>query len=60
MKYFFTSIISIIIMGITLQAQDKPAYLLFNKKGKTTAYKKLLKASKKADIVLLGNCIIIQ
>jgi len=47
-------------MGITLQAQDKPAYLLFNKKGKTTAYKKLLKASKKADIVLLGNCIIIQ
>ena len=42
-------------MSITLQAQDKPAYLLFNKKGKTTAYKKLLKASKKADIVLFGE-----
>jgi len=42
-------------MSIILEAQDKPAYLLFNKKGKTTAYKKLLKASKKADIVLFGE-----
>ena len=42
-------------MNFQIQAQDKPAYLLFNKKGKTTAYKKLVKASKKADIVLFGE-----
>ena len=54
MKYFFISIL-LIAMNFQIQAQDKPAYVLFNKKGKTTAYKKLLKASKKADIVLFGE-----
>ena len=40
---------------MSISAQDKPAYLLFNKKGKKTKYKKLQKACSKADIVLFGE-----
>jgi len=38
-----------------IQAQDKPAYKLYNTKGKKTSYKKLLKEAKKADVVLFGE-----
>ena len=51
----FLSIVLFFTMNTNLSAQNKPAYLLFNKKGKTTAYKKLLKACRKADIVLFGE-----
>lgn len=34
---------------------DKPAYQLFNEKGKKTNYKKLLKATEGADIILFGE-----
>lgn len=34
---------------------DKPAYQLFNEKGKKTNYKKLLKATEDADIILFGE-----
>ena len=34
---------------------DKPAYELFNEKGKKTNYKKLLKATEDADIILFGE-----
>ena len=45
------------IIGITfsLQAQKKPAYKLFNQKGKKVSYKKMLKKVLKADIVLFGE-----
>jgi len=38
-----------------MQAQDKPAYKLYNTKGKKTSYKKLIKEAKKADVVLFGE-----
>ena len=34
---------------------DKPAYQLFNEKGKKVNYKKLLKATEDADIILFGE-----
>ena len=36
-------------------SQDKPAYQLFDKNGKRTSYKKLLKASVNTDILLFGE-----
>lgn len=38
-----------------LNAQDKKAYQLFDKKGKKTTYAKLLKATEKAQVVLFGE-----
>ncbi|MBN2616235.1 MAG: ChaN family lipoprotein [Bacteroidales bacterium] len=34
---------------------DKPAYRFFNKKGKPTSYKKVIKAAKEADVVFFGE-----
>jgi len=36
-------------------AQSKPAYQLFNEKGKRVKYKKLLKKAAKADVILFGE-----
>lgn len=36
-------------------SQDKPAYQLFDKNGKRTSYKKLLKSSVNTDILLFGE-----
>jgi uncharacterized iron-regulated protein len=36
-------------------SQDKKAYQIFDKNGKTSSYKKLLKASEKAEVVLFGE-----
>ena len=36
-------------------AQDKKAYVFFDKNGKRTSYKKLLRKSEKADVVLFGE-----
>lgn len=43
------------LFAFQMQAQDKPAYKLYNAKGKKTSYKKLLKEAKKVDIVLFGE-----
>ena len=52
-KYFF------LFLFLTLSffsfSQEKKAFVLFDKKGKITTYKRLLKASAKADIVLFGE-----
>ena len=45
--FLFATIISV--------AQDKKAYQIFDKKGKTSSYEKVLKASEKADVVLFGE-----
>ena len=46
-----------ILCAITLPlfAQDKPAYSLFNEKGKTVKYAKMLKAIEEADMVFFGE-----
>ena len=36
-------------------AQDKKAYVFFDKNGKRTSYKKLLRKSEKADVGLFGE-----
>ena len=36
-------------------AQDKPAYVLFNSKGKKLSYKKMIRVLKEKDIVLVGE-----
>lgn len=40
---------------LVLHAQDKPAYRIFDAKGKETTYAQVLKNSKKADVVFFGE-----
>lgn len=47
--------LAVFFINLFVVAQDKPAYVLFDKNGKKTTYKKLLKASEKADLVLFGE-----
>jgi uncharacterized iron-regulated protein len=43
------------LLAITLSAQQKPAYIIYNQKGKKVSYKKMLKSVAKKDIVLFGE-----
>ena len=43
------------MMGLSLQAKDKPAYVLYNSKGKKVGYDKMLKALLKQEVVLFGE-----
>ena len=54
MKPFFALLLSVILISGTY-AQDKPAYLLYNKDGKSVKYAKMMKAIAEADIVLFGE-----
>lgn len=54
MKVIF-SFFLIIAISLSVQAQKKPAYVLFNKKGSKVSYKKMLKKAAKADVVLFGE-----
>jgi len=49
------SFLLILLLTISIQAQKKPAYSLFNKKGKKVSYKKMLKKLAEADVVLFGE-----
>jgi uncharacterized iron-regulated protein len=48
----FIIVVSLMLLSMK---SDKPAYRLFDAKGKTTKYKKLLRAASNADIVLFGE-----
>lgn len=50
-------IIALLMLLIVFSAfkSDKPAYLLFNHKGKLVQYKKMLEAAQKADVVFFGE-----
>ncbi len=52
-QLFFLSIILLSIFN--MQAQDKPAYILYNNKGKKVKYKKMLQTLEQADIILFGE-----
>lgn len=56
MKKFTTFIL---ILAITQFAfvmnEDKPAYVIYNKKGKEVSYKKMMKALKKSDMTFFGE-----
>lgn len=44
-----------LVLSISLQAFDKPAYVLYNSKGKKVSYEKMLKNLQKQDVVLIGE-----
>lgn len=54
MKSIFTIGFTVLYALLPALAQ-KPAYLLYNEKGKKTTYQKMLKTALKADIVLFGE-----
>ncbi len=54
MKKCFTIVAFLFFQGM-LFAQQKPAYVLYNAKGKKVSYKKMIKQLAKKDIVLFGE-----
>jgi uncharacterized iron-regulated protein len=51
----FSLFLSVFLAAISLAAQDKPAYTIYNAKGKTSNYSKMLKAMQGAHVVLFGE-----
>ncbi|MBI1305581.1 MAG: iron-regulated protein [Bacteroidetes bacterium] len=47
--------ISILFSVLTGYSQDKPAYVIYNSKGRKVSYGQMLKSFKKADVVLFGE-----
>ncbi|UMB59844.1 ChaN family lipoprotein [Lutibacter sp. A80] len=45
----------VIIFSSVIYAQNKPAYKLYNAKGKKISYKKMIKKMSKTDVVLFGE-----
>lgn len=45
----------IVLFSVLLHAQDKPAYQLYDKKGKKVSYGKMLKAAAATEVVLFGE-----
>src|SRR6185436_10185400 len=54
MKKIFFLLLSGLFVG-TVFAQQKPAYVLYNAKGKKVPYKKMIKLLSEKDIVLFGE-----
>ena len=54
MKKLFLALL-LPLLSLALSAQQKPAYLIYNQKGKKVSYKKMLKTIAKKDIVLFGE-----
>ena len=55
MKRNFTLILTLLLSMNTFFAQDKPAYELFNNKGKKVKYKKMIKDLADSDMVFFGE-----
>ncbi len=45
----------LVCVSVSMSAQNKPAYKLYNAKGTKVSFKKMLKKMKKADIILFGE-----
>lgn len=54
MKYRYLSLV-IMLFGLMAMKMDKPAYVIFDLKGKTSDYSELLKKATDADIVFFGE-----
>jgi len=54
MRNVYLSVICILIT-VTVVAQQKPAYILYNAKGKKIGYEKMIKQLSEKDIVLFGE-----
>lgn len=48
-------IFSLLFISLTIAAQQKPAYVLYNSKGKKVSYRKMIKELAAKDIVLFGE-----
>ena len=55
MKISLTVIAFLLTLQYNLYSQNKIAYKIFNAKGKSVSYKKLVKSLSTADIVLFGE-----
>lgn len=54
MKHFF-ALTLLLALGVQATAQDKPAYLIYNAKGKRVTFKKMVHAAQKTEITLFGE-----
>lgn len=54
MKPLLSFVLSVLLIGNS-SAQDKPAYALYNAKGKAVSYRDMIKALASADVVLFGE-----
>ena len=48
-------ITALLFISISILAQQKPAYILYNAKGKKVSYKKMIKQLAQKDIILFGE-----
>jgi uncharacterized iron-regulated protein len=55
MKTQLISSLLLLLLPLTAFSQDKPAYQLFDDKGKSVSYKNLIRAANKADVVFFGE-----
>lgn len=55
MTHFQRLQVILLFYTVFMAAQDKPAYLLYNSKGKTAEYKDMVKDLSKADMVFFGE-----
>lgn len=55
MKFFQLVIVTLLTFTSVLQAQDHPAYQLYNQKGKIVKYDKMIKDLADADMVFFGE-----
>ena len=53
--YYMKILFLFLALSFSLLAIDKPAYVLYNAKGKKVAYEKMLKDLRGQDIVLIGE-----
>lgn len=49
------SLLVLLSFAVFVSAQDKPAYVIYNAKGKKVSYKKMMRVLKEKDIVLFGE-----
>ncbi|TBH76290.1 ChaN family lipoprotein [Aquirufa nivalisilvae] len=54
-KALHICIVFFLLFPVKLLATDKPAYRLFNAKGKEVSYQKMIKQIQKQDVVLIGE-----
>lgn len=55
MKNIATLILALFVLGFTGYSQDKPAYQIFNQKGKQAKYDKMVKDLAESDMVFFGE-----
>ena len=54
-RYPMKLVLLLLTLTFTLQARDKPAYVLYNAQGKKVTYAKMIKQLQQQDVVLFGE-----